>query len=376
MPVMRDSKPIQIFRPGRHVAMSGDVLEFTEADLAACAAAYDPAKHEAPIVVGHPKLDAPAYGWAKSLAFAGAPGTLEAEPHQVEPAFGEMVAAGRFKKVSASFFSPSSPQNPVPGVWYLRHIGFLGAQPPAVKGLRAPEFAADEEGVVEFADWAGQQNAGLWRRMRDFLIAQFGLEKADSVIPDYSIGTLEDAARAQDNAAVPHSAFSDPPIKEAAVTPEEKAALEAENQRLKQQIADAAARDKAAAAETRHATHVAFAEAQVSAGRLTPAQQGVAVAALDALADAPVEFGEGEAKKPLAEAFKDLLAALPVQVEFAEAATKARAGAGTAATAEFAAPAGFSVDGDAAALHRKALAHQAQHKTDYLTAVKAVSTNS
>lgn len=366
---MSATKPIQIFRPGRHVAMSGDVLEFTEADLTACAAAYDPAKHEAPIVVGHPRLDAPAYGWAKSLAFAGA---LEAEPHQVEPAFGEMVAAGRFKKVSASFFSPTSPQNPVPGVWYLRHIGFLGAQPPAVKGLRAPEFAEGEEGVVEFADWAGQQNAGLWRRMRDFLIAQFGLEKADTVIPDYAIGTLEDAARAE---PAPQPAFSDPPAKEAAVTPEEKAALEAENQRLKQQLADAAARDKAAAAETRHAAHVAFAETQVAAGRLTPAQQGVAVAALDALADAPVEFGEGDAKKPLAEAFREFLAALPKQIEFAETAAKGAA-AGSPATAEFAAPAGFAVDGEAAALHRKALAHQAQHKTDYLTAVRAVSLNS
>lgn len=375
MPVMRDSKSIQIFRPGRHVAMSGDVLEFTEADLSASAAAYDPSKHEAPIVVGHPKLDAPAYGWVKSVAFAGAPATLEAEPHQVEPSFGEMVAAGRFKKISASFFSPASPQNPVPGVWYLRHVGFLGAVPPAVKGLRAPEFAEGEEGVVEFADWAAQQNAGLWRRMRDFLIAQFGLEKADTVIPDYSIGTLEDAARAE---TAPMSAFSEPPAKEAAVTPEQKAALEAENAQLKQDIADRTAREKAAAATARHAGHASFAEAQVAAGRLTPAQQGVAVAALDALADVPVEFATGEGgdgKKPLAEAFKEFLAALPVQVEFGEAATKARAGTATA-TAEFAAPAGFSVDGEAAALHRKALEHQAQHKTDYLTAIRAVSLNS
>lgn len=33
--------------------MSGDVLEFSAADLATTAAAYDPARHEAPIVVGH-----------------------------------------------------------------------------------------------------------------------------------------------------------------------------------------------------------------------------------------------------------------------------------------------------------------------------------
>ena len=133
------SSLLQIFRAGRHTAMSGAVLDFSDADLAATAAAYDPARSEAPIVVGHPKTDGPAYGWVRSLSFAE--GGLEAEPHQVDPAFAELVDAGRFKKISASFFTPDAPNNPVPGVYYLRHVGFLGAQPPAVKGLRSPEFA-------------------------------------------------------------------------------------------------------------------------------------------------------------------------------------------------------------------------------------------
>ena len=60
---------LDIFRTGRHTASSGTSLAFTEADLAATAAAYDPALHEAPIVVGHPKDNAPAYGWVKSLGF-------------------------------------------------------------------------------------------------------------------------------------------------------------------------------------------------------------------------------------------------------------------------------------------------------------------
>jgi hypothetical protein len=34
---------LHIFRPGRVTAMSGQTLEFTQADLAACAKAYDPA---------------------------------------------------------------------------------------------------------------------------------------------------------------------------------------------------------------------------------------------------------------------------------------------------------------------------------------------
>ena len=319
------SKPIQIFKPGRHTAMSGAALAFSETDLQASAAAYDPAKHEAPLVAGHPKHDDPAYGWVKSLGFAE--GRLEAEPQQVDPAFAEMVAAGRFKKISASFYAPDSPSNPVPGVYYLRHVGFLGAQPPAVKGLRAPEFSEAEEGVVEFADWSDVQNASLWRRMRDFLIAQFGLEKADSIVPDYAVASLEEEARketADEPLAVP--SFSDPviqPAKEAStVTPEQAAALEAENAQLKTKVADAEARDKAARIDVIHTGNAAFAESLVQAGKLLPVEQAVAVAALDHFAtqESVVEFSEGDVKKPLGEGFKAFLGALPKRVEFGEIA--------------------------------------------------------
>jgi len=140
------TKPLHIFRAGRHTAQSGQSFEFSEAEVEGIATAYDPALHEAPIVVGHPRTDAPAYGWVKSLRAEGA--ELFAEPDQVEPAFAEMVRAGRFKRISASFYPPKSAANPAPGTYYLKHVGFLGAQPPAVKGLKAAEFAEDAEAVT------------------------------------------------------------------------------------------------------------------------------------------------------------------------------------------------------------------------------------
>ncbi|WP_454868684.1 hypothetical protein [Pseudomonas farris] len=36
------------------------------------------------------------------------------------------------------------------GVYDLRHVGFLGAQPPSVKGLRPIELTDGEQGLVEF----------------------------------------------------------------------------------------------------------------------------------------------------------------------------------------------------------------------------------
>ncbi|MFO6238944.1 peptidase, partial [Pseudomonas aeruginosa] len=76
---------LPILPAGRHVALDGRPVEFTEAILQEIAATYDPALSEAPLVIGHPKLNAPAYGWAKGLEVRE--GMLYAEPHQVVPEF-------------------------------------------------------------------------------------------------------------------------------------------------------------------------------------------------------------------------------------------------------------------------------------------------
>lgn len=194
------TKPLHIFRAGRHTAMSGQSVAFSEVDVAGIARAYDPALHEAPIVVGHPKADAPAYGWVKSLRAEGA--ELFAEPDQVEPAFAEMVRAGRFKRISASFYPPNAAANPVPGTYYLKHVGFLGAQPPAVKGLKPAEFAeGGEEVVIEFseAEIAGVSAAGMGgvRRvlgsLREWFLSAQGQDVADRVVPAHEIEGMRTA---------------------------------------------------------------------------------------------------------------------------------------------------------------------------------------
>lgn len=127
---------IEVFRAGTHTAMNGTTRTWTEADLDHAVATYDPATHEAPLVVGHPKDNDPAYGWVEQAKREG--DTLFIKPKQVDPAFREMVKAGRFKKRSISFYADGT----------IRHIGFLGAQPPAVKGLKDCHFAAKDEGLT------------------------------------------------------------------------------------------------------------------------------------------------------------------------------------------------------------------------------------
>ena len=109
------------------------------------------------------------------------------------------------------------------------------------------------------------------------------------------------------------------------MTPEEAAALEAENAQLKEQL-----RQNRFAGI--HAGNVAFAEGLITAGKVLPAEQAVVVATLDHFANqgTPVEFAEGDENKPLLDGLKSLLDRLPKAVEFNEVATHEHATGGVA----------------------------------------------
>ncbi|HHR0444924.1 TPA: peptidase [Pseudomonas aeruginosa] len=321
-------KTIPFFRAGRHQDSHGRTVEFTEADVQASIAGYDPALHRAPLVIGHPKGDAPAYGWVRSIQ-RNASGELVAIPEQLNNDFSEGVAAGTWYPRSASWYPPNDPRNPKPGIYYLRHIGFLGAQPPAIKGLSAIQFD-DGVGVVEieFADPGPglQASSSLWRRLRDWIVNRYGLEEADKALPSWEIDDVTEAAF-RDEARGP--AFTEPQRKAEAtpVTKDESARIRAENKRLKEQLARRVEDDRAAA----HADHLAYAEQLVSRG-MKPAHVPAVVAALDfaEAGDFPLEFGEDDDRQPLSEGLKAIFSELAGGVSFAEQAARGRAGKGVA----------------------------------------------
>jgi hypothetical protein len=316
-------KNFEIFKPGRHTASSGATLDFTEDQLRAAVEAYDPSLHEAPIVVGHPRDNGPAYGWIKSLSFAD--GAIIAEPQQIDADFAEMVQAGRFKKRSASWYLPDSPNNPKPGTLYLRHVGFLGAQPPAVKGLKEVAFSDGEQGVVEFSDSAMVTGilALMMRRMRDFFIEEYGADKAQSVIPDFLVADIEAEAR---KPAEPDESETETPAMPAFNEGEQMTIDE-----LKAQIdaltteRDALKADAAKAAEfAERESSLAAREAAVKDGRMLPASKKNAIDFAMALADgeAVIEFGEGDKVEKLSqrEAYLRQLEVAPKVVNYGEAA--------------------------------------------------------
>lgn len=370
---------IEIFRAGRHIDMHGREYEITPADVADMAASYSPAQHEAPLVIGHPKLNAPAYGWVRGLRADN--GLLIAEAHQVDPAFASAVNKGAYKKRSASFLPPSSPRNPKPGSYYLNHVGFLGAQPPAVTGLRDVQFAAGED-LVEFASdrrWAFRDVAAVFRRLREWLIADKGVEAADLIVPAWNIDSINDAAT-PDPAPEPMTdapAFAAP--QESTVSQQTSTIdFAARERELNDQAAALLAREQALAereSQARHDDAADFAASLVQAGKLLPGEVETVTSLLLALpADQSIDLaaadGNGTRSVAPAEALREFLTGLAPRVDFSE-----KSGAGTAPGAvEFAAPPGQAVDAVGMAIHNRALAYQQQHpNTTYLQAVKAVT---
>lgn len=358
---------IEVFRSGTFTPMQGDPITYSAADLRAIADAYDPDVAPVPIVVGHPATDAPAFAWVRALDYDAVTDRLHATISDIAPEFATAVRAGRYRKVSMALHRPGAPENPVPGTWYPRHIGFLGGAAPAVTGLKVASFATPADAVFTAAFGSGEVSAGLFRSLRDFVIEQFGREAADKALPSFSIDWLSEA----DDPPSPR--FSSPPQPQDPImppTPDPAAAARAAD--LDRREAALRARETAAA----HDANVAFAAALVADGRLLPASQAQVVAILDALpADGSVSFAAGDGRtmtQPTADALRAILTAQPQTVTYGAHPVPPGPGDG-GATVAFASD-GKAVDRDQLALHVRAEAWMRAHPgVTYIDAVMAVS---
>lgn len=374
------TSPIEIFRAGRHVDMHGIEHHITSEHLARVASGYDAARHEAPLVIGHPKTNAPAYGWVRGLRMDG--DLLLADVAELDPAFAESVNAGRYKKRSAAFLLPTSPGNPTPGDYYLNHVGFLGAQAPAVKGLRDAQFA-DGVQLAEFASdrrWAFRDIANMLRRLRDWMVGREGLEKTDEILPTWQIDSLIEAAQPDND---PQPVFAAPDIASSASPDPTAAAFARRESELAQREAALAAReaeqlqrDQAAVAQQQQAREqsaAAFASSLVDGGLLLPRDAGVVAGLLVLLDEQPVAAfasPDGEQQVQPAEALRAFLSALPKRLDYRE-----KSAAETApATAAFSAPPGTFVNPAQLEVLARARAWMAEHPgTTLVQAVQAVT---
>jgi hypothetical protein len=337
MPLHPDEFEVEIFRAGSHTASNGVTLSYSGEELAQMSGSYSPSLHEAPVVVGHPKDNGPAFGWVKELRLQG--DRLFAKLHQCNSDFVQLVKDKAYKKISASFYPPQSASNPTPGKWSLRHVGFLGAMPPAVKGLAGVEFAEDGESIdfeLDFGeDYFAANLSGtamLYQRLREWLISEQGTEAADRILPFEGAGILQAekqrlldmiSAASRPSEACPCMTTDTKPKVEIEIEDEE----EMDMGQMRSRLADLDAREKAVAAaesKLKEKDLTQYCEIDLK-GKLTPGLAPVAevVAFMQSLASESVEFGEATTT-PL-DWFKKFLSNLPQQVEFGEQAPSAPA---------------------------------------------------
>ena len=304
---------VDVCRTGTWRDASNREVEVTDALLDALVEGFG-TQDPVPVVVGHPQLDAPAYGFVKALRKVG--GRLQAQFRDIMPAFRKAVEAGRYAGRSIAMKGGK-----------LRHVGFLGGRAPAVPGLSPTQFSAAPDRVVTFAlgedgafalpqplKWAVRMIADVARGIREDIIAEKGIEAADERIPSWRIDELLRAVEEIEE----EGAFGAPgkPTEENPVDETEIAARAADLDAREERIALA---ERVRAADVALLPHL-------EAGRVLPAERAGLAALLASLPDddTVIEFAGPEAgtdvqEKPRA-VLERFLGALPKRVDYAELA--------------------------------------------------------
>lgn len=289
-------KKIKIFKAGKHTSMEGDTIDYTPQMLSDCVASYSENLHQAPLVIGHPKHDDPAYGWVEKLEL-DKDNVLWAYPKQVDASFAENVNQGKHNKVSASFYLPKSPQNPKKGTLYLRHVGFLGGQVPAIKGLGSVQFAENENGTASFSEpFDSKANDDKTDKI-DFAGALSFLRSYLKDSPSQTDSVLSQLAVQKDDGKTDEKS-------------EREKALEKELADLQKKIADDKAKEQASQIQD-------FAESLVKSGQLPPKLKSQVVEVMTAGTAHTASFSEG-GKQSLTDALKKLFSELPKNASFGE----------------------------------------------------------
>lgn len=239
----------QIFKIGTHKDSRGNEKTWTNEDLEKIKLNFENNNQDVPICCGHPKTNAPAYGWVEKLKIEN--GKLYASYKNVQEEFKKAVNKGLFKTRSISL---------TPDLM-LRHIAFLGAQPPAIKGMEQFCFEENENDIV--------------------INFQENEEKMEEKLQK---------------------------------TEQELNEALAENQKLKEQL-------QHQQDEKTNKEFEDFCEKAIEKGCILPSHKNNVMEVLKTLSVCEYDFEDGENKKAPIETFKELIDSLHA-MEFSEIATK------------------------------------------------------
>ncbi len=134
---MKTGRWEEIFRSGNY----GDKGKFSNDDLDAIVANFN-STDQAPIVIGHPKTDSPAWGWLSEIRRVG--DVLQGKPGNLHSDFEQALSEKKFKNKSVRIARTDKGPK-------LLHLGFLGATLPHVEGLQqAAQFDGEGHDCIDF----------------------------------------------------------------------------------------------------------------------------------------------------------------------------------------------------------------------------------
>lgn len=276
---MEHTVELEIAKTGNYP--QGDI---TVADLDQIVEAYDPAVHEAPLVLDHAPEGqdhkGPAFGWVESLKRVG--DTLVARVKQVPEELAELIKSGRYTQRSVEIYLNFQGK----GKKYLKRVAMLGAAVPAVQGM-APVTFAEDGGPSETVEFQGPATAKEEKSMG----TTYTKEQVDQLI-EAAVAKAAEKGKAEATAAFEEQLEE----KDQDVATFKERAENAEGK-----LADAEKQTAKLHAEAAESEVASFCDKLVSQGKVTPAEAKDLKVTLVALPDdeeSVVKFDEGEDMTP------------------------------------------------------------------------------
>jgi len=256
---------IEIARVGTFKDSKGISHNFSRERLFGVIAKYDPSRRDAPLVIGHPAVNGPAFGWVRRLKMSG--DKLLAYVACVTDEVKQAVDNGLYRYVSMSLYPDDG----------LRHVGLLGGTPPAIDGLAPVSFSDVAALTIDFND--------------DGLLEQKG-ERMDLEELKRQIAELEAklAAALQEKDAA---------AKESATLKEELTKKDSEAEKAAA-VAERTAAEFAAFRDQKEKELISGRIAQLVAdGRVTPAEKPAVEKVAETLRQGARNFSSGGDENPL-----------------------------------------------------------------------------
>jgi TolA-binding protein len=327
----------EIFKTGTHTSDKGLTKEYSLDDLNFIAQSYNPSEDEAPIVIGHPLDNSPAYGWISSLEVTE-DGKLvaDAPDDKLHPDFLNAVQEGRYKKRSISLTPDGK----------LRHVGFLGGAAPAVKGLADIQFSQPSSTVIEFE------------------LDEQSMKSKQSEDPDLS-GQLNSDISLLDNITNQLNSINET-IKQL-----NNNFSESQNNDLTVKFNQLSTEINSLKSKLNKSEFESLLENKLGEGSLTPAIKDklLAVSNFAEAQNFSADFSQDKFNKELNHLLTDLVNSFPKVIYYENFAEKPEFESDKL-TDEFSE---YSIDSEAKALHSKALALSKKENITYLNAVKKLS---